>query len=322
METTDFDWLNGNWASDLEFLPSDSPRAGIAAEPASQVGERVDQTGSELALPLLRLSGWERGKQYDKNNLVYMHYSCQWKLSQRENIRRRTLCFGTYPDLVLAPSDFWKDTFEARLKSLREDNNKFPRDNYACEETIIEISIERTRQRGFKTPFKELQIDWQIVDEHLEGLSGLFSIGQMITFSMEFVYKEVTSDSITAKGKGKRKSATEVQKLQRAAAAGLWTRVYEHRRCRARHCKGGPHCMTDKQGNHRTLLSANLEEIVDHIKRNIKDGETEETVDVNIEIPPYIRQRVLNNSRKRKADSSTDYRHCKDPGDVKGDRQT
>jgi hypothetical protein len=39
METTDFDWLNGSWASDLEFLPSDSPRAGTAAEPASQAGE-------------------------------------------------------------------------------------------------------------------------------------------------------------------------------------------------------------------------------------------------------------------------------------------
>ncbi|KAH8781606.1 hypothetical protein BGZ57DRAFT_926385 [Hyaloscypha finlandica] len=74
METTDFDWLNGNWASDLELLPSDSPRAGTAAEPASQAGERVDQTGSELALPLLRLSGWEADKQYDKNNPVCIHY--------------------------------------------------------------------------------------------------------------------------------------------------------------------------------------------------------------------------------------------------------
>jgi hypothetical protein len=321
----DDDWLDGNWASDYgtpEFLTSDDPRAGTATEqPASQAAEHVDQPSGEYALPLLRLSGWERDKQYDKNNPVCMHYSYHWKLSQRENIRRRTLCFGTYPDLVLAPTDFWKDTFEARLKSLREDNDKFPGDHYTCEETIIEISIERTRQRGFKTPFKNLQIDWQMVDEHLEGLSGLFIKGRMITVSIEFVYKEVTGDSTTAKGKGKRKSATEVQKLQRAAAAGLWTRVYEYRRCRARHCKGGPHCMTDEQGNHRTLLPAHLEEIVDHIKKNMKDGETEETVDVTIEIPPHIRQRVLDNSRKRKADSSTDCRRCKDPGDVKGDRQ-
>ncbi|PMD55592.1 uncharacterized protein K444DRAFT_666304 [Hyaloscypha bicolor E] len=108
MEMTDFNWLNGNWASDLDFLTSDSPRAGTVAEPASQAGERVDQTGSEHALPLLRLSGWEADKQYDKNNPI----------SQRENIRARNVYSNIDPDLVLAPSDFWKIKFKARLKSL------------------------------------------------------------------------------------------------------------------------------------------------------------------------------------------------------------
>jgi hypothetical protein len=81
MENTDFDWLNGNWAADLEFLTSESPRAGTAAEPASQVGERVDQTGSEHPLPPLRLSGWEVDKQYDKNNPICIHYDFRWKIS-------------------------------------------------------------------------------------------------------------------------------------------------------------------------------------------------------------------------------------------------
>jgi len=71
IENTDFDWLNGNWASNVEFLTSDSPRAGTAAEPDSQAGERVDQTGGEHALPHLRPSGWEVDKQYDKNNVTY-----------------------------------------------------------------------------------------------------------------------------------------------------------------------------------------------------------------------------------------------------------
>ena len=60
-----------------------------------------------------------------------------------------------------------------------------------------------------------------MVNEHLEGLSDLFRKGRQITFSIEFVYKESSSDSRTAKGKEKKKSATEVQKLQRAADAGL-----------------------------------------------------------------------------------------------------
>jgi hypothetical protein len=51
------------------------------------------------------------------------------------------------------------------------------------------------------------------VNKYLEGLSDLFSKGKKITFSIEFVYKEVTSDSTIAKGKKKKKSAIEAQKL-------------------------------------------------------------------------------------------------------------
>jgi hypothetical protein len=159
----------------------------------------------------------------------------------------------------------------------------------------------------------------------------LFSKGRKITFSIEFVYKEVTSDSTTAKGKKKKKSATEAQKIQRAADASLWNRVYKRYRCRSKHCKQGPHCWLDEQGNHRKLLPGQLEEIVCHIKGNIKEGETKEDVDINIKIPPNILKNILDNSRKRKADSSANCRHCKvyvletilveDPKDVEGDRQ-
>jgi hypothetical protein len=63
----------------------------------------------------------------------------------------------------------------------------------------------------------------------------------------------------------------------------------------------------------------------------MKERETEEDVDINIEIPPYILKNVLDNSHnscKRKADGSLNYRYCEvqkiyseDPRDVEGDRQ-
>jgi hypothetical protein len=57
MEDIDFDWLDGNWASNIEtpeVLTSNSPRAGIAAvQRASQAAEQVDQPSSEHTLPLL-----------------------------------------------------------------------------------------------------------------------------------------------------------------------------------------------------------------------------------------------------------------------------
>ena len=177
-----------------------------------------------------------------------------------------------------------------------------------------------------------MQINWHILDEHLEGLSDLFSKRRKITFSIEFVYKEVTGDSTTVKGKKKKKNATEAQKLQRTADAGLWSRLYELHRCKAKYCKQGPHCLPDERGIHRRLLPAQLEEIVCYIKANMKEGETEGDVDVDIKIPPHILKHILDNSRKRKAeDNSTDCRHCKvhasetipgeDPGDVEGERQ-
>ncbi|KAH9203554.1 hypothetical protein DL95DRAFT_231477, partial [Leptodontidium sp. 2 PMI_412] len=221
-----------------------------------------------------------------------------------------------------------------------KDEDKFPEDKYTCEETIIEVSVEKSRRRGLTKRCQKLEIDWQQVDEHLEGLSDLFSMGRKITLSMEFVYKEVASDSAKAKGKKKKKSATDAQRLQRAAEAGLWTRVYEKYRCRAKHCKQGPHCWPDERGIHQKLLPGQLEEIVGHIKATMKEGETEEDVDVNIEIPPHIINNILEHNRKRKADGSIDHRQCKAHassnktccdtseiptveklGDVEGDRQ-
>jgi hypothetical protein len=43
----------------------------------------------------------------------------------------------------------------------------------------------------------------------------------------------------------------------------------------------------------------------------MKKGETEEDVDINIEVLPNILKNVLDNSRKRKADGSIDCRQCK-----------
>jgi hypothetical protein len=59
--------------------------------------------------------------------------------------RARHVYLHIDPDLVLALSDFWKVNFWARLKSLLKDEDKFLGDSYTCKETIIEISIKRSR---------------------------------------------------------------------------------------------------------------------------------------------------------------------------------
>ncbi|KAH6653417.1 hypothetical protein BKA67DRAFT_660042 [Truncatella angustata] len=144
------------------------------------------------------------------------------------------------------------------------------------------------------------------VDSHLEGLSDLFNLGKKITLQIELVYKEevelATAATGSRKTKTKKQSATEAQKAQRAAEAGFWTRVYKHHRCRAKHCKQGPHCWADQQGNHHKLEATDLEQTLEDLKDKMKEGEKEEDIDVGVEIPAKIRDNVLAKSRKRKAD--------------------
>ncbi|OHW97266.1 hypothetical protein CSPAE12_04062 [Colletotrichum incanum] len=187
----------------------------------------------------------------------------------------------------------------------------FPGNTYTCEETIIDISIERSRQRGLKKRCKGLEIGWNIADDHMEGLGPWFRKRRKITFCMEI---EVTGDPTTAKGKRKKQSATEAQKVQRAAEAGLCTGIYEHHRCRGKHCKQGLHCWPDEQGNHHRLLPQYLEEIVRRIQGDMKEGDKEEEGNVGIEIPSKILGNILNYSRRRKAEDSVNYPNRKAHG--------
>jgi len=89
--------------------------------------------------------------------------------------------------------------------------------------------------------------------------------------------------------------------------------------------------LPDERGNHHKLLPAQLEEIICYIKANMKEGETEEDIDIDIEIPPHIVRYILDNCHKWKADSSSNYRYYKVhlletiPGEdsrvMEGDRQ-
>lgn len=40
---------------------------------------------------------------------------------------------------------------------------------------------------GLKKRFKSLEIDWEMVDSHMEGLSALFSKRRKITLNIEFI---------------------------------------------------------------------------------------------------------------------------------------
>lgn len=203
MKDYNFNWFNSDYVSNYKtpkFPSSNSPKISPAAKQANLVAEQANQPSGERVLPLLRLSVWESNKQYDRNSPECIHYDFRWKASQRENTRARHVYSDADPDLVLAPSDFRTANFQARLEALLLDKDSFPGDK----ETTIDISVERSRHRGLKKRFKDLEIDWEMVDNHVEGLSALFSKRGKITISTEFIYNEAAGEPV-AKGQKKKK---------------------------------------------------------------------------------------------------------------------
>ncbi|KAK4171129.1 hypothetical protein QBC36DRAFT_368045 [Triangularia setosa] len=126
----------------------------------------------------------ESNKHYDKNNL-------------ESNVRH--VCSDADP--VLAPSDFWK---------MRISGN-----TYTSDETIIDIFIERSLQRGLKKRFKDLKKSigrwWAATWKALVPCLGR----RYPSACSLFTKKLATSDS----------AATEARKLQRSADAGVYSRT-------------------------------------------------------------------------------------------------
>jgi hypothetical protein len=266
MEDLNFEWLGDN-SPDYEELRGFctlSPSAGPAIEPSEPPSEPPSGEGG---LPLLRLRDWEKDKQYDKNTPESIHYDFRWKISLRENIRARQVSTGSELDTVLAPSDYWEETFQPQLSELLTDKDKFPGNDYLCEEANVTISITKTRGRNLTQCFKSLSIDWNTVDSHLEELGALFSfrkkMDKKITVSIELIYKDVSKETTATKGQRKRKgTGTDAQKAEMAKHPGIWRRVFERWRCRGRYCKRGPHCWPDAKGNHFRIETRYLEAII------------------------------------------------------------
>lgn len=306
---------NSLWPSSSIYFPQDdnlqyyeSPLLpvpdGVGISPPGGQSEPPSGDGD---LPLLRLGDWDQSRQYDKNNPECIHYDFKWKVSVRGNIRAQNNWAGSSPDIVLAPSDHFKVTFQKQLEDLRKDKEKFPEDKYICVETNVNISVERTRGRGLSETFtNDRPIDWETIDSHLEALGALFSVGtkmdRKITFSIGLMYKEDAKESTATKKRKKTKSTTEAQHAELAKNRGIWKRVFEHWQCRGSHCKQGPHCYRDRNGNHRRLEAPLLVAICKDIVSKMKGGENEEEVEIPDEIPGYILEQILMFNRKEQDD--------------------
>lgn len=78
-------------------------------------------------------------------------------------------------NVVLAPSDLWRDQLEAHVAALRSDPDKFPpeSDNYLSHGGAVSIKARSTRS-DLNESFDGEDNPWPIIDEHLESQTATY----------------------------------------------------------------------------------------------------------------------------------------------------
>jgi hypothetical protein len=138
-----------------------------------------------------------------------MHYLMEWKLT----LNRRLVAKQTEDDLVLAPSDFWKEELSSKIADIVKSTGK------PCkpDATTIILSVNDRSERDITKHFKELQIDWPIVENKLQAWSHLLRIGKRLMMTVSFSYVESGKTARTA-----RRGATASRIPMGRSTTNLW----------------------------------------------------------------------------------------------------
>ncbi|KAF4486354.1 hypothetical protein CGGC5_v005915 [Colletotrichum fructicola Nara gc5] len=258
------------------------------------------------ALPFLDYRRWAPGQSYDEQPSRLMLYTMQWK----STLNNRKAVEQTEQNLVVAPSDFWKEVLASKIAEIVASKKK----SYETSATTIVMSVPNDRSGDKITKhFLGQQIDWTVIERQLQGWSQLLRAGKRLKVYVQLDYVESASTGRPA-GRG----ATAIGLAERTArmdaerdAAGEvdpWRRVYQLMRCPGAPCDNGQWCWQDRARKmHHKLLDHHMRELV----RWVQQGHKLETHD---DVPEEIRaqlyaQEQQGRKRKRQASGSDPTSH-------------
>ncbi|KAK0728900.1 hypothetical protein B0T26DRAFT_628743, partial [Lasiosphaeria miniovina] len=110
-------------------------------------------------LPFVPYKDWVPGQSYKEHPPICMHYITEWKLT----LNKRTAAKQTEDNLVVAPSAFWNEELASKIADIVQSTGK----SYKADATTIAISVNDRSERDITKHFKELQIDWPVVERQL-----------------------------------------------------------------------------------------------------------------------------------------------------------
>ena len=149
----DTDIAMSDWSSDGETSLQPCKASSTDRQPTRGVGptRRSQLRPARKTLPFVPYDDWLPGESYDDQPPSCMHYVMEWKLT----LNKRVVAKQTEDDLVLAPSDFWKEELSPKIADISNSTSK----PYKADATTVIISVNDRSERDITKRFDELQID-------------------------------------------------------------------------------------------------------------------------------------------------------------------
>ncbi|KAH1971260.1 hypothetical protein KXV92_007769 [Aspergillus fumigatus] len=241
-------------------------------------------------LGFLPLAEWQEGGEYEEYPPRYICYTIAWRIV----LNRKIECRDTEQDLVIAPSDYWKESLKAKMENLLHVKRRNRR--IRSEGTAIVVSVNDRSQNDLEKHYHSTNIDWAPVERQLRRWSNLLRMGKKLRVVISFNYgRDDTDDMSTARKVDKRGRVSATRKMLTEPDAQIdaeenstgrpsdWRFVYERMRCEARSCQSS-WCWEDpRDKKHYKLRSSHLTRLVEYVK----DGGVLES---HNDVPSDVRQ--------------------------------
>ncbi|KAL6240626.1 hypothetical protein RBB50_012453 [Rhinocladiella similis] len=263
--------------------------------------KNIPPTQSQCHARFLQEGEWNPNQTPGTDFADCLRYSIEWKVT----LKGKAISRDTEPDVLLAPSTYWRLVLQAQLEELLQ--KKFTRSRgVRSEDTTVVVSTTERSQRDLVKRFDQTNIDWAIVENQLRNWGQYFLNGKRLRLNLSFNYMESarpTPRSAARKGdKRGSTSATTLMLAQRdlhisaeeeaSGRPAVWQKVYTLFRCPGP-CDRGPHCWIDPDGKkHYRLRAPHMRSLIEYVAK----GDTLETHD---DVPPNVRQQLYLEEEQR-----------------------
>ncbi|KAK3934333.1 hypothetical protein QBC46DRAFT_83014 [Diplogelasinospora grovesii] len=289
----DVDDSVNDWSSD-----DDAERQLVRSAPC----QRSQLRPARKTLPFVPYPDWDPGQSYEAQPPFCMHYIMEWKLT----VNKRVAAKQTEDDLVVAPSDFWNEELSSTIADIVKSTGK----PCKADATTVVISVNDRSERDITKRFKELKIDWPVVERQLQTWSHLLRIGKTLRIHVSFNYVE---SGKTARTAGRGATATQLAErnirldAEQVVSGGpdAWRQIYNLLRCPGPPCDRGPYCWQDiATKKHYKLMGHHLRGLVKFVQQGGK-LETHGDVPEDIRTQLYAEEQQYSDRKRKRRDSGS-----------------